>query len=123
TPPSFWPQSGMMFIDRSLRMSLAPSERNVLWQTKYLAPPERNGFWRTGSINISSLRDWRSRHESFPASEYLLEVTRNLRVNPSSHRHRDAIPDHSIGIVVAARESECVRHSLQPGVFADRIGP
>src|SRR5947207_11200024 len=105
-------------------MSLAPSERNVpskpnislrrservsllYWFYKYFVPP--------------GLKDWRSRHESFPASEYLLEVTRNLRADPFSDRHRDAIPDHSIGVVVATRESECVRNSLQPRVFSHRV--
>lgn len=41
----------------------------------------------------------------------LLEVARNLRADPFSHRDGDAIPDHSVRVVVTALESETVRHS------------
>ena len=52
----------------------------------------------------------------------LSEIPRNLRANPFSNRDGDAIPDHSVSIVIASHESECVRDSLQPGVFSNRVG-
>jgi hypothetical protein len=51
------------------------------------------------------------------------EIPRNLRADPFSNRDGNAIPDHSVSVRVASRESECVRDSLQPGVFSNRVGP
>src|SRR5260370_3815816 len=48
----------------------------------------------------------------------LSKIPRNLRADPFSHRDGDAIPDHSVRVVVTSRESESVRNSLQPGVFS-----
>jgi hypothetical protein len=53
----------------------------------------------------------------------LLEIPRNLRADPFSNRDGDAIPDHSVSIIIASRESECVRDSLQPGVLSNRVRP
>jgi hypothetical protein len=53
----------------------------------------------------------------------LLEIAPNLRADPFSHGHRNAIPDHSISVVVTPGESETVRHSLQPRILPNRIRP
>jgi hypothetical protein len=53
----------------------------------------------------------------------LLEIPRNLRADPSSHGDGNAIADHSISVVVTPRESETVRHSLQPRILPNRIRP
>jgi len=52
-----------------------------------------------------------------------LEIPRNLRADPFSNRNGNTIPDHSVGIVIASSESECVWDSLQPGVFSNRVRP
>jgi hypothetical protein len=62
-------------------------------------------------------------HSSLLLPNPLLEIPRNLRANPFSNRDGDAIPNHSIGIVVAPRERECFRHSLQPRVFSNCVRP
>src|SRR5438105_13673644 len=51
----------------------------------------------------------------------LLEVTHNLRADPSSHRNRDSIPDHSVRIRLAADESKSIRNTLEPCVLSDRV--
>src|SRR5205814_9933648 len=49
------------------------------------------------------------------------EIAPYLRSEPLSHRHRDAIPDHSVRIVVAADKGKHVGHTLQPCILANRI--
>src|SRR5258708_39374139 len=85
--------------------SFAPSEFgfNLTKFYKYFAP--------NGASNNSSL--YRTP---------LPEIPHNLRPDPSAHRHRHPIPNHSVSIVSAPRESESVRNSL-PGVFPNRVRP
>jgi len=51
----------------------------------------------------------------------LTKIPSNLRPNPSPHRHRHTIPNHPVSIVVTPRESEPIRHPLQPGILSDRV--
>jgi len=69
------------------------------------------------AINMSLCRS-----EDF-ASRSLLEISPNLRRNPSADRHRDTIPNHSVRIVVATDKIECVRYSLQSRIFANSVWP
>jgi hypothetical protein len=52
-----------------------------------------------------------------------IQNTASPRPNPFTYRNRHPIPDHSVSIITAPRENECVRNSLQPGVFSNRIRP
>src|SRR6266481_8581892 len=52
-----------------------------------------------------------------------LKIPSNLGPNPLSHQNRDAIPNHPVSVVVASPERECIRHSLQPRVFAHCVRP
>src|SRR6266852_5237309 len=52
-----------------------------------------------------------------------MKIPCNLRADPFPYKHIDTIPNHSISIIVATRESECVRNSLQPGVFSNGVRP
>jgi hypothetical protein len=51
----------------------------------------------------------------FALRNLLFEVPRNLSADPFSHWNRHAIPDHSVSIIVASSESECV--SREVGYF------
>src|SRR5437868_6140621 len=62
-------------------------------------------------------------YESGNKLPHSIKIPRNLRPDPFSHRHRDAISDHSVGIVTTPHKSECVRDSLQPGIFSHRVRP
>ena len=53
----------------------------------------------------------------------LSKISPHLAPNQLAYRNRDSIPDHSVSIITAPRENECVRNSLQPGVFSNRIRP
>ena len=65
---------------------------------------------------ISAKFDWLRRNRLF-------EIPRNLGANPFSHWNRNAIPDHSISVVVTPLESETVRHALQPRILPNRVRP
>src|SRR5687767_6285814 len=69
--------------------------------------------WREPSLTVGLL----PRATTHP----LLKIPRNLRPNPFSHRHRDAIPNHSVSIIIASHESERVRNSLQSSIFSNRV--
>jgi hypothetical protein len=56
-------------------------------------------------------------------NRWLLEIPHNLRTDPFSNRHRDAISDHSISLVIASNKKEIIRYSLQARVFSDRVWP
>ena len=42
----------------------------------------------------------------------LLEIPRNLRADRFSNRDGNSIPDHSVGVRVASRESKCQGHPV-----------
>src|SRR6266404_5629600 len=86
---------------------------------------QRFGMRRLVAAGIDTSK-WPRQVASFKSGNKLPHSTKipfNLRADPFPYRHRDTIPDHSIRVVVASRESERVRDSLQPGVFSNGVRP